>query len=449
MRMLVLSRLLSLNELGLAAALSASYSVLETVTDISIHRFMYSTPRADYSEALASAHALSVLRGGAVAALALLCASPLASVFSGGHDWVSFAFLAAIVFVHSLEHLEPRVSERDYRYGAQFKVSLAASGLGFLTMVATALLWRNHNAVVAGLFAHMAGGAAASHLLSRQPYRLNFRSRYFERAWAVSYPLIFNGMGLAISANGDRLMVGALLGPSALGLYSVALVAAVLPTSLLFRVMTTINLAAFHNASNWTDRFVARLRLYARATPLIGAGYALGLLALMNPLIGIAFGHRFAVDNWILVLIAMGSFFKIVRTEPFTSLLHHEMKTGTLALTNLVPLAGLAAGTTLTVTFRSLGAPFLGRLVGEILGLCVALFLTQRVFYSARNDFLLTFVPALMFVVTASLVLLATSIDLWPTLRLVVFGAFGLSIATCAGIALPTLIRKGYGQRGA
>ena len=40
-RMLILTRLLTLNELGLASALAATYATFEQVTDIAIYRFVF------------------------------------------------------------------------------------------------------------------------------------------------------------------------------------------------------------------------------------------------------------------------------------------------------------------------------------------------------------------------------------------------------------------------
>ena len=343
-RMLILVRMLDLNELGFASALAATYGTFEQVTDIAIYRFVVSTARVDFSEALACAHALSVLRGFVVGIAALLLAPGIAYLFSLDRDWGSFAVLAAIIFGRSLEHLEPRVSERDYRYGAQIKISMISNFLGLFALAATAFISHSHNAVIAFLLAQMLAIVGASHFFSQQPYHLRFRSPYLKRAWAYSYPLIFNGIGLAIGAQGDRFVVGALLGLPALGLYSVAMLASITPTSLVFKVMTTINLAALHNASEKAAQFSARLRFYARATPLIAGGYAMGLLAIMNLTISFAFGSKFVVNNWILIVLALGAFFKIVRTEPFTSLFLHEMKTAKLALTNLSPFSGLSVG---------------------------------------------------------------------------------------------------------
>ncbi len=315
-----------------------------------------------------------------------VAAPGIAYMLSLSTDWTSFAWLSAIIFIRSLEHLAPKVAERDYRYGAQFKVSLVANGMGLLALVATAVSSHGHNALLASLFAQMIGTVLASHILAGQPYRMKIRSPYFKGAWNYGYPLMLNGLGLALTGQGDRLMVGALLGLPALGVYSVVLLVSVIPTSMLFKIMGTINFAAFRNASVPTGQLEARLRLYARFVPLIAACYALGLLGFLNIAVPLAFGTQFAVSNWSLILLSAGAFFKIVRTEPYTSLLLHEMKTRTLALASQSTVFGLLIGTMLTFAYRSLEAALVGRLIGEMIGLCATIYLTSVSFRAALSD---------------------------------------------------------------
>jgi len=83
-RMLVLGRFLDLRELGFASLLAAAYATLEQISDFAIYRFVLSAPREHYDEALASAHALSVLRGLALGGIGFAAAPILASAFSLG-----------------------------------------------------------------------------------------------------------------------------------------------------------------------------------------------------------------------------------------------------------------------------------------------------------------------------------------------------------------------------
>ena len=123
-RTLILARILSSFEFGFASALTASYSTFELVTDVAIHRFVFASPRSEYQEALAGAHGLSIIRGGAAGILAFIAAPGLAHMMSLSAEWTSFAWLGLAIFIRSFQHLEIRVAERDYQYNAQLDSEL-------------------------------------------------------------------------------------------------------------------------------------------------------------------------------------------------------------------------------------------------------------------------------------------------------------------------------------
>ena len=217
-RMVIFSHFLDLRELGFTSLLAALYATLEQVTDVAMYKFVLSCPREDYEEALASAHALSVLRGLIVALIGLAVAPFLAAAFNLGADWPSFAAVGLIVFVRSFEHLEQRVAERDYQYGAQAKVVAVSSGVGLAALLAGIALRQGANSLILSLLAQGIGFAVSSRLFSQTPYHLRFRSPFFKRAFRFGYPLMFNGIEVAVGGQADRYLVGAMLDLPILGL---------------------------------------------------------------------------------------------------------------------------------------------------------------------------------------------------------------------------------------
>ncbi len=139
--MLALSHLLDLRELGFASILMAVYGTFEMVTDINISRFVMAAPRENYHETLAAAHALSVVRGLVVGAAAVILSPLIAGAFSLGADWPTFAALGLVIAIRGFEHLEPRIAERDYRYGPQLKVSAVAYGLASRALFGAVLVF--------------------------------------------------------------------------------------------------------------------------------------------------------------------------------------------------------------------------------------------------------------------------------------------------------------------
>ena len=75
----------------------------------------------------------------------------------------------------------------------------------------------------------MVGLVVATRLFATTPYRWRFRTPLFARAFYFGYPLTFNGLGLAVSAQADRFLVGAMLGLPALGIYSVLMLVTAVP----------------------------------------------------------------------------------------------------------------------------------------------------------------------------------------------------------------------------
>jgi len=443
LRMLVLARFLDLEGVGFSAAISAVYATIMQMTDIAINRFVFSTPREDYAEALAAAHGLSVLRGIAAAVLGLALSPWLARFITGGHHMLAFVCLAPIFFCHAFEHLEPRVAERDYRYGAQLRVNLISLGCALAALAGIAALWRSPYAILGFLAAQNLGLVLASHVYATGKYELRLSGPYFAQAWRFAYPLMFNGAGLAVMQQGDRLMVASVLGLPALGLYSTAIMVAWVPISVLFRLMNTLNMATLFNAPD-NVHYRARLRLYARATPLIAAAYAISVLAFMNTGIAIAFGPKFLMSPELNAVLAAFAFLAIVRAEPFTTLLLHEMKTAQLATINLFSIAGLVASTVLAVCFRDLAATVMGRVLGEAICLAIAVYLTRRTFRLAWPDFGLSL--AFSFGVTIVAIVLHLSLSdagspAWRTLALT--GLIGI-VAAGGALGLRDPFKAGY-----
>ena len=442
-RMMLLSRALDLRELGFASALASAYAMFEQITDIAIYRFVYSMPREDYLEALGGAQALSVLRGLSVGLLASALSPLIAAAFSLQTDWSDFAILGAIIFIRSFEHLEPKVAERDYNFGPQLKTSLVSNALCLLALVAALAIWRDHKALTASLIGQMIGLVVASHLVSKTPYRLNFHSLHFSRAFHFGYPLMFNGLGLALSAQGDRFLVGSLLGLPALGVYSVVMLAVIVPITMVYRIMGSLTSAALYNAGKAEDGLRQRLRLAARLSPMVAALYAVGVLLLANIVVPLVFGAQFRISTLGLSLLAVGAFLRIARGEPFGSLLLLAQRTKRLAVSSLSVMIALLFAFGLMLYDRRVEAALTGRALGELLSLGVTLYLTRNVMRGAASDYGLSFLLGVLSVAFAiAAIFLTPAGEKWLP-SLFALGVYAILFVAWGLTALRPLLPRG------
>lgn len=394
-RSIALSRLISLPEFGFASLLSAVCAASELITDFSLYRFVLAAPRAQYDAALACAHALSIVRGLSVG-LALVLLSPLiAASFSLEDHWLEFALLGGVVALRSFEHIGPKIGERDYNYMPQFKIVALANSSGLLVLLATAFVTRSHWMILAAMFAQSAVQTLASHIFASadDEYRVLFRSNLFWQGLKFGYPLMLNGLAIAAAQQGDRLIVGGMLGLEEVGIYSVMILVAMTPLSLVNRLTSTILFAVFYNATHAAE-YDSRLRLAARAMALISALYAIGVLTLLNEVTPVVFGPKFVLSHTATIFIAISVFFRCARGDPFTSMLLQAGQTGRLATANFPTTSSLVFEFALLWVFRNLEAVLLGRLLGELVGFATTMVVTRQLFRTARRDYAVTLAGA-------------------------------------------------------
>src|SRR5262249_16745115 len=150
----------------------------------------------------------------------------------------------------------------------QLVASLASHGSGIIALFVAAYTTKSHFAFVAYLFVQAIVYMLASHVLASNHYSVKIKTPFLRKGFAFGFPLMINGAGLAIAAQGDRLMVGLLLGLPFLGQYAVLTLAALIPISGLFRILGPILFAGLHNADVEKGTYDARLQLFSRALPI-------------------------------------------------------------------------------------------------------------------------------------------------------------------------------------
>ena len=384
-RMVIMTRFLDLRELGIGSVLAATYGTIEMVTDIAIYRYVYSAPREEFEEALATAHAVAIVRGAIVATL-MLCAAPfIAAAMSLQSDWASFAWLAPVTLFRSFENFAPKLAERNYQYGAQLWTTLTAAGLSLSAMIIVAAITHSHVAIIAMLMGNSIGFVAASRIFADVPYRLRFRSQKFLSAVKFGYPLMISGLGTAISSQADRFLVGAMYGMPALAVYSVVILATTLPIGLVFRVMNTLNLAIFYNSASSESIFKRNVQLAKNVSAVVACLYAGGVILLTNIVVPLVFGQKFIISVFGVCLIGLGAYVRIVRSEPFGSLMLQRGRTKRLALANIIAASSLGYMVVLGFHWHDIEAVFGGRLLGEATSFVFTYFMARRVFASERR----------------------------------------------------------------
>ena len=153
-RGLVLARLLSPAQFGLAISITLTASTLEMISDLGIGQM---ATRSGNVETLATLHALTIVRG-FMLSVAIAAGGPLfALLFNApGTAWI-YSLIGLASFIRAFSHLETRMMIRHYQYTPEALATLGGHTIWTVASIVAAYWLRDYRAMVIGLIAFAIG----------------------------------------------------------------------------------------------------------------------------------------------------------------------------------------------------------------------------------------------------------------------------------------------------
>ncbi len=340
---LVFARMLFPEAFGLMAIVNAVRTGLEMFSDLGIAPSIVQSKRGTDPVFLDTAWTLQILRGVVLFLITLVLAWPLAELYgepqlAGLLPVAGAAALIASFSSTELAIMRRKLSVRNYE-AIYFAGQLASS--------ATILVWLLISPTV---WALVAGGLVASSvrvLLSRAAASHRDRLRWDGDAARELFHfgkwIFLSTVATFLADEADRLLLAKLADIGQLGVYSIALMFATLPATLIHRVGTMVVFPALsrsHEAGRDLGLAYRRIR-----RPLLAIG-GIGVTALAAgaiPMIETLYDDRYAEAGWMLQLLAVGSWFRILEVPGRFGLLAVG-ESRWLVVLNTVKLVGVLVG---------------------------------------------------------------------------------------------------------
>jgi O-antigen/teichoic acid export membrane protein len=388
-RTIILSHMLSPTEFGISIALTILLATAGLVTDISLDKFLMSSGGDDVRKTLGAVHFLTVLRG-LVLAGAIFIAAPWIADFFGapGSIW-AFRSIGVISAISAFAHFGIKQALRDFSYGRDAVANVAAQVTAFAAIYPAVRGFGDHRAIVLSLLVEAIVYVAASHLLARVRYSATSAERHIlGQALAFGLPLTLNGLGLAMLSQFDRGLVSHWLGLSSLALYAVILNLAVVPISLIFRVVGQLWLSFLTRARHRgnVDTKVYPVMVWSFA--LVASTYALFTAMTLDLLVPLIFGRIYTVSPLIHMLVTMMVWFRVQRGGAPSLLMLSDGRTSRLTIGNLTAGTGIALALVGLYFVPRLETMFVCVVIGEAISTIVMFWISQttrtqsRILYS-------------------------------------------------------------------
>lgn len=298
---LILVRLLAPSDFGLLALASGLTQTVDAMMTLGTEEAVI-RQRAPDRSVYDTAFTLNVIRGLTVTAIVLAAAIPAARFFNDSRLAGVMLIIALPPLLDGLSNIGTVDFRREMRFQKEAAIVVVPKFFGILATITAALIHPAYTAMLFGVATNQSLRCVMSYVMHP------FRPRFSLRAWRglIGYSLWTWLLSIAIlfRERSDTFILGRLLNPASVGLYSVGAEIAALPTTELVEPLCRASFAGFAAANREGDSAAATwLRLLATAaTVVLPAGVGLALVA--HPLVRLAFGAVW--DSAVPVLQVLG-----------------------------------------------------------------------------------------------------------------------------------------------
>ncbi len=377
LRNIILARLLSKEDFGIAATLALVVSLFELTGKMSFGQQVIQSKTGDNPEFLETTQALQALTGLLDAALIVILCYPLARCF-GMQDHLGALMLMAIIpLCAAFASLE------NYRLSKHMKFLPLVMTDTVPQVVITLAAWpvaawlRDYRAIVSLLLLKAVFSLVTSHLVAERTYGLCWEARLVRQNLRFGWPLVVSGFLLFGIFQGDRALVAGAYSLSDLGVYAVASTLAMTPCFAIFKIFGTVGLPIFAGAQNDPVRFRRYYALFHQGLAAYGAVFIVGMILGGEMLITLLFGAKYRDAGSLAAWLTIGQAFRILRGAPNCAALALGDTVNTLSA-NLWRLSGLALAVPIVLFKLDLCWVAIAGGIGEALALSASLVRLRR-----------------------------------------------------------------------
>jgi len=323
-RSIILARLISPANFGIAATFAMTFSLLEMLSNLSADKLLIQAKEGNEPELQSSAQLLNAIRGSINAAIIFALAIPLARLFGIRQAAWAFACLALVPLIRGFAHLDFNRLQREIRFGPSVKVDISTNVLA--TLAAFPLGWwlRDYSAMLWLLVLQAIGYTIGSHLVAERRYKLSWHPEYIKKMAEFGWPLLINGVLMFGIFEGDRLVIGAShrlfaysqFTLSDLGVYSVAFSLTMAPTMFVANVCTSLFLPLLSQVQGSITQFNRRYSACSEMIALLAAGISIPFIFAGGKCVILIYGAKYAgagaVIGWLAAMWAL----RMIRVTP-------------------------------------------------------------------------------------------------------------------------------------
>jgi len=313
-RAIIIARLISAEDFGIASTFLVIVMVTQLLSNLGMQKLIVQAMDGDDPEFQAGLQGFQVLRGIASSLILLALAGPMAR-FLGNEDLIwAYQLMALSPFVSGFSHFDIQRLQRKMKYGPVLIANLAPRMISIPLVFPLFWMFGDYRVMLFTLLGTTMIRVIASHLVAQRRFRMRFDTSIMKRAFAFGWPMLLNGVLLALVIQGEKLLVGREMGMAVLAIFAMGSSLLQAPISASMGALNQFFLPQLSAVQDEDDRFQHMAMVAVQANLFMGICLALGVVLLGPPLVLFALGENYMPVVPLLVFFAMVEITRSSRT---------------------------------------------------------------------------------------------------------------------------------------
>lgn len=313
LRNLLIARLISVEDFGIAATFAIALTVAEMATSFGIHQFIVQDKDGNNPKFQATLQAFNLVRG-IVSAAVLFASGHWIAGFMGLPDlgW-AYQVLAVVPLCNGLLHYDMFRMVREMNYLPSILATTVPAFLSLCLVWPLSQMFGDFRISLWASVSQFVLMMVVSHLVAKRSYQLRFDRAVIRRAVLFGWPLLINHVLLFAVFNGERLIVGRELGMAELGILSMGITLTLTPILILANSTQRFFLPQLSQAQDTPDRFMFLTAVVFQTMLLLGAVFMIAVVFLGGPAVLFLLGEDYLPLLAILPALGMVQFLRAMQ----------------------------------------------------------------------------------------------------------------------------------------
>jgi O-antigen/teichoic acid export membrane protein len=319
---LIMTRLLFPEAFGLLALVNAFMAGLSMFSDLGIGASVVQNPRGEEPVFLRTAWSVQVMRGVLLWFFAVSVSSVMAGVYEQPQLHALIPVAGFTVVIAGFNSISLERKKRRIELGGLAAIQISGRVSAVIVMITWSLISPSIWALVAGGLVGELTKMLLSHtILGETMLRFGWDRESVRELFDFGKWIFLSTILAFLAGQADRLIFGGVLSISTLGVYSIAIMFAAIPTQLIWAIGNMVLFPTFSRSANSGQSLEVTYRRAQRPLYIMGA-LPVACLASAGPaLIEALYDPRYADAGWMLQPLAFATWLQILQAVSGAALL--------------------------------------------------------------------------------------------------------------------------------